>query len=144
MRLFCLIIFCLFWTPLVYAYMEVNEEEEVVAGDHNTGMYRLSSKNTLLIKKLKQVDDILSKNPNSDLYTNHAQIEDLLQDSEKDDDKKELKELLSQAISQTENIKDLVNNSSEVYQQIRNIAGSSIRDTQLTEGLSVSLRGGRT
>ena len=142
MRLFCLIMLCLFWTPLVHAYMEVNEDE-VLAGEHNTGMYKLSSTNIIKIKKLKQVDEILSKHPNGNLYADRG-IKGLLQDVEEEGKGKELSNLLSKVISQTKNIKELINNNSDAYQQIRNAANNSIKDTQIIDSINTKLIRGRT
>lgn len=142
MRLFCLIMLCLFWTPLVHAYMEVNEDE-VLAGEHNTGMYKLSSTNIMEIKKLKQVDEILSKHPNGNLYADRG-IKVLLQDVEEEGKGKELSNLLSKVISQTKNIKELINNNSDAYQQIRNAANNSIKDTQIIDSINTKLIRGRT
>lgn len=143
MRLFCLIMLCLFWTPLVHAYMEVNEDE-VLAGEHNTGMYKLSSKNIIKIKELKQIDEILSKHPNGNLYANRDGIEYLLQDAEEEGKGKELSNILSKVISQTKNIKELINNNSDAYQQIRNAANNSIKDTQIIDSINTKLIRGRT
>lgn len=142
MRLFCLIMLCLFWTPLVHAYMEVNEDE-VLAGEHNTGMYKLSSKNIIKIKELKQVDEILSKHPNGNLYADRG-IKGLLQDVEEEGKGKELSNLLSKVISQTKNIKELINNNSDAYQQIRNAANNSIKDTQIIDNINTKLIRGRS
>ena len=142
MRLFCLVLWSFLIVFPCYAYMETGETEDITAGERNTNMYRLNSTNSLEIKRLKQIDDVLEKLPNSELYTNHVQIEDLLQDSEKDSVKRELNDLLAKAINLTKDIKDLFVNNSEGYQQIRNIKDSAIKDIQVLNELNFDQKGG--
>ena len=142
MRLFCLVLWSFLIVFPCYAYTETGKDEDITAGERNTNMYRLSSANSLEIKRLKQIDDVLEKLPNSELYTNHVQIEDLLQDSEKDSVKRELNDLLAKAINLTKDIKDLFVNNSEGYQQIRNIKDSAIKDIQVLNELNFDQKGG--
>ena len=95
------------------------------------------------IKELKQIDDILSKHPNGNLYADQG-IKVLLQDVEEEGKGKELSNLLSKVISQTKNIKELINNNSDAYQQIRDAANNSIKDTQIIDSINTKLIRGRT
>ena len=45
---------------------------------------------------------------------------------------------------QTKNIKELINNNSDAYQQIRNAANNSIKDTQIIDNINTKLIRGRS
>lgn len=106
-------------------------DAQATPGEQTTNLYRLNAGSAVQLKKLRQLDKILSKNPNL-VITNNEDISDLLSNKKQVniDEQKQLAQLQQETVKRTAQKRNLIVSNSKSYQQINSILASSVRDTE--------------
>ena len=145
MKLLFALIFSLLLLPLsAGAYIDTtapSDETSVTAGEQNTNLYRLNASNFERIKKMRQIDEALAKNPNADM-SNSQEIEDLLNNKKQMDmdAQTQLAQMYKETQERTKNKNSLIVRNSDTYQQIVKIADLSVKDEAAVMSLKQKIR----
>lgn len=145
MKLLFALIFSLLFLPLsAGAYIDTtaaSDETSVTAGEQNTNLYRLNASNFERIKKMRQIDEALAKNPNADM-SNSQEIEDLLNNKKQVDmdAQTQLAQMYKETQERTKNKNSLIVRNSDTYQQIVKVADFSVKDEAAVMNLKQKIR----
>ncbi len=127
------------------AYLDTSAaagEATATAGEQNTSFYRLQASNFSRIKKMRQIDDILARNPNANLEDSQ-EIEDLLNNKKQIDmdTQSQLAQMYKDTVEITKKKNTLVTVlSADVYRQLMQTAANSIKDEATAYELKRKIR----
>ena len=143
MRIFVLLYIFLLLSSQALAYVEEDNVglTEMTAGEQNTNMYKLKSRNDYLVKKLKKIDEFSNRNGDKDVQFNVTDIKDISVMEQKDFDDRQNKKILEEIIKVTADSQVLKTNvKPEVYFSLISFKG--VKDTQVAALLQKQLSGG--
>lgn len=122
------------------AYMNV-EDAQTTPGEQTSNLYKLNAATTMKIKKLREIDKVLAKNPDA-IINSENDISDLLEDKAQIalDEQNQLVQQYQDAVKRTEQKKNLVAANSKSYQQINQVAFSAVKDAKAVFELKQKLR----
>ncbi len=122
------------------AYMNV-EEAQATPGEQTSNLYKLNAATAIKIKKLREIDKVLAKNPDA-VINSENDIADLLEDKAQMalDEQNQLTRQYQDTVKRTAQKKNLVVVNSKSYQQINQVAFSAVKDTKSVLELKQKLR----
>lgn len=122
------------------AYMNV-EEAQATPGEQTSNLYKLNAATAIKIKKLREIDKVLAKNPDA-VINSENDIADLLEDKAQMalDEQNQLTRQYQDTVKRTAHKKNLVVANSKSYQQINQVAFSAVKDTKSVLELKQKLR----
>ena len=122
------------------AYMNV-EEAQATPGEQTSNLYKLNAATAIKIKKLREIDKVLAKNPDA-VINSENDIADLLEDKAKMalDEQNQLTRQYQDTVKRTAQKKNLVADNSKSYQQINQVTFSAVKDTKAVFELKQKLR----
>lgn len=127
------------------AYLDTSAaagESTATAGEQNTSLYRLQASNFSRIKKMRQIDDILARNPGANLEDSQ-EIEDLLNNKKQIDmdTQSQLAQMYKDTIEITKKKNTLVTVlNTDVYRQLMQTAANSVKDEATAYELKRKIR----
>ena len=103
MRIILLVVVFCFSAYPALAYKEDSRigETQMTAGEQNSNLYRLQSRGSEILKKLKQADEYVGRAQASGKQVNASALEDLLNSEQKDRAEHEIEKLLAGVQQQT-------------------------------------------
>ena len=103
MRIILLVVVFCFSAYPALAYKEDSRigESQMTAGEQNSNLYRLQSRGSEILKKLKQADEYVGRAQASGKQVNASALEDLLNSEQKDRADHEIEKLLAGVRQQT-------------------------------------------
>ena len=133
MKLLFVAIFSFFWmSSSANAYIDttVDGEAEATAGEQNTNLYRLNAANFSKLKKMRQIDNVLARNPNANVE-NSREMEDLLSNKKQIDldAQAQLAQMYKDTVARTKNKNALIVKNADNYRQVLQTAANSVKDT---------------
>lgn len=122
------------------AYINV-EDAEATPGEQTSNLYKLNAATTMKIKKLREIDKVLAKNPDA-VVNNENDIADLLNDKAQIalDEQNQLTQQYQDTLKRTAQKRNLVVANSKSYQQINQVAFSAVKDTKVVFELKQKMR----
>lgn len=129
----------------VQAYLDTSAaagESTATAGEQNTSLYRLQASNFSRIKKMRQIDDILARNPGANLEDSQ-EIEDLLNNKKQIDmdTQSQLAQMYKDTVEITKKKNTLVTVlNTDVYRQLMQTAANSVKDEATAYELKRKIR----
>ena len=122
------------------AYMNV-EDAQATPGEQTSNLYKLNAATTMKIKKLREIDKVLAKNPDA-VVNNENDIADLLNDKAQIalDEQNQLTQQYQDTLKRTAQKRNLVVANSKSYQQINQVAFSAVKDTKVVFELKQKMR----
>ena len=129
----------------VQAYLDTSAaagESTATAGEQNTSLYRLQASNFSRIKKMRQIDDILARNPDANLEDSQ-EIEDLLNNKKQIDmdTQSQLAQMYKDTVEITKKKNTLVTVlNTDVYRQLMQTAVNSVKDEATAYELKRKIR----
>lgn len=129
----------------VQAYLDTSAaagESTATAGEQNTSLYRLQASNFSRIKKMRQIDDILARNPDANLEDSQ-EIEDLLNNKKQIDmdTQSQLAQMYKDTVEITKKKNTLVTVlNTDVYRQLMQTAANSVKDEATAYELKRKIR----
>lgn len=122
------------------AYMNV-EEAQATPGEQTSNLYKLNAATAIKIKKLREIDKVLARNPDA-VINSENDIADLLEDKAQMalDEQNQLTLQYQDTVKRTAQKKNLVVVNSKSYQQINQVAFSAVKDTKSVLELKQKLR----
>lgn len=122
------------------AYINI-EDAEATPGEQTSNLYKLNAATTMKIKKLREIDKILAKNPDA-VVNNENDIADLLNDKAQIalDEQNQLAQQYQDTLKRTAQKRNLVVANSKSYQQINQVAFSAVKDTKAVFELKQKMR----
>ena len=122
------------------AYMNV-EDAKATPGEQTSNLYKLNAATTMKIKKLREIDKVLAKNPDA-VVNNENDIADLLNDKTQIalDEQNQLTQQYQDTLKRTAQKRNLVVANSKSYQQINQVAFSAVKDTKVVFELKQKMR----
>lgn len=126
-----------------FSYIEIADKDDAVAtaGEQNTNLYQLNLQGTAAVKKLKKVDDIITRDEAAGKNLTFYDVNELLESDavkqEKEDQKFLLKEV-AKMISEPKKLNNVIDVS--IYTQLKNLPADK-RDSQIARQLMNSLKG---
>ncbi len=122
------------------AYMNV-EEAQATPGEQTSNLYKLNAATAIKIKKLREIDKVLAKNPDA-VINSENDIADLIEDKAQMalDEQNQLTRQYQDTVKRTAQKKNLVVVNSKSYQQINQVAFSAVKDTKSVLELKQKLR----
>lgn len=129
----------------VQAYLDTSAaagESTATAGEQNTSLYRLQASNFSRIKKMRQIDDILARNPDANLEDSQ-EIEDLLNNKKQIDmdTQSQLAQMYKDTVEITKKKNTLVTVlNTDVYRQLMQTAAKSVKDEATAYELKRKIR----
>lgn len=122
------------------AYINV-EDAEATPGEQTSNLYKLNAATTMKIKKLREIDKVLAKNPDA-VVNNENDIADLLNDKTQIalDEQNQLTQQYQDTMKRTAQKRNLVVANSKSYQQINQVAFSAVKDTKVVFELKQKMR----
>ena len=122
------------------AYMNV-EEAQATPGEQTSNLYKLNAATAIKIKKLREIDKVLARNPDA-VINSENDIADLLEDKAQMalDEQNQLTLQYQDTVKRTAQKKNLVVSNSKSYQQINQVAFSAVKDTKSVLELKQKLR----
>ena len=144
MKLLLAAIFSFFWlSSLANAYIDttVDGEAEATAGEQNTNLYRLNAANFSKLKKMRQIDNVLARNPNANVE-NSREMEDLLSNKKQVDldAQAQLAQMYKDTVARTKNKNALIVKNADNYHQVLQTAANSVKDTTAIIALKQKIR----
>ena len=144
MKLLLVAIFSFFWlSSSANAYIDttVDGEAEATAGEQNTNLYRLNAANFSKLKKMRQIDNVLARNPNADVE-NSREMEDLLSNKRQVDidAQAQLAQMYKDTVARTKNKNALIVKNADNYRQVLQTAANSVKDTTAITALKQKIR----
>ncbi len=144
MKLLFAVIFSFFLLPFsVYAYIDttVDGEAEATAGEQNTNLYRLNADNLSRLKKMRQIDNVLARNPNANIE-NSQEMEDLLSNKKQVDldAQAQLAQMYKDTVDRTKNKNALIVKNADDYRQVLQTAANSVKDVEVITNLKQRIR----
>ena len=127
------------------AYLDTSAaagESTATAGEQNTSLYRLQASNFSRIKKMRQIDDILARNPGANLEDSQ-EIEDLLNNKKQIDmdTQSQLAQMYKDTVEITKKKNTLVTVlNTDVYRQLMQTAANSVKDEATAYELKRKIR----
>lgn len=127
------------------AYLDTSAaagESIATAGEQNTSLYRLQASNFSRIKKMRQIDDILARNPGANLEDSQ-EIEDLLNNKKQIDmdTQSQLAQMYKDTVEITKKKNTLVTVlNTDVYRQLMQTAANSVKDEATAYELKRKIR----
>lgn len=140
MKLLLSILSFMLLSHMALAYMNV-EDAQATPGEQTSNLYKLNAATTMKIKKLREIDKVLAKNPDA-IINSENDISDLLEDKAQIalDEQNQLVQQYQDAVKRTEQKKNLVVANSKSYQQINQVAFSAVKDAKAVFELKQKLR----
>ena len=122
------------------AYINI-EDAEATPGEQTSNLYKLNAATTMKIKKLREIDKVLAKNPDA-VVNNENDIADLLNDKAQIalDEQNQLTQQYQDTLKRTAQKRNLVVANSKSYQQINQVAFSAVKDTKAVFELKQKMR----
>lgn len=144
MKLLFVAIFSFFWmSSSANAYIDttVDGEAEATAGEQNTNLYRLNAANFSKLKKMRQIDNVLARNPNANVE-NSREMEDLLSNKKQVDldAQAQLAQMYKDTVARTKNKNALIVKNADNYRQVLQTAANSVKDTAAITDLKQIIR----
>lgn len=144
MKLLLAAIFSFFWlSSSANAYIDttVDGEAEATAGEQNTNLYRLNAANFSKLKKMRQIDNVLARNPNANVE-NSREMEDLLSNKKQVDldAQAQLAQMYKDTVARTKNKNTLIVKNADNYRQVLQTAANSVKDTAAITALKQKIR----
>lgn len=144
MKLLFVAIFSFFWmSSSANAYIDttVDGEAEATAGEQNTNLYRLNAANFSKLKKMRQIDNVLARNPNANVE-NSREMEDLLSNKKQVDldAQAQLAQMYKDTVARTKNKNALIVKNADNYRQVLQTAANSVKDTAAITDLKQKIR----
>lgn len=144
MKLLFVAIFSFFWmSSSANAYIDttVDGEAEATAGEQNTNLYRLNAANFSKLKKMRQIDNVLARNPNANVE-NSREMEDLLSNKKQVDldVQAQLAQMYKDTVARTKNKNALIVKNADNYRQVLQTAANSVKDTAAITDLKQIIR----
>lgn len=144
MKLLFAAIFSFFWlSSSANAYIDttVEGEAEATAGEQNTNLYRLNAANFSKLKKMRQIDNVLARNPNANVE-NSREMEDLLSNKKQIDldTQAQLEQMYKDTVASTKNKNALIVKNADNYRQVLQTAANSVKDTAAITDLKQKIR----
>lgn len=144
MKLLFVAIFSFFWlSSSANAYIDttVEGEAEATAGEQNTNLYRLNAANFSKLKKMRQIDNVLARNPNANVE-NSREMEDLLSNKKQVDldTQAQLDQMYKDTVARTKNKNALIVKNADNYRQVLQTAANSVKDTAAITDLKQKIR----
>lgn len=144
MKLLFAAIFSFFWlSSSANAYIDttVEGEAEATAGEQNTNLYRLNVANFSKLKKMRQIDNVLARNPNANVE-NSREMEDLLSNKKQIDldAQAQLAQMYKDTVARTKNKNALIVKNADNYRQVLQTAANSVKDTAAITDLKQKIR----
>lgn len=144
MKLLFVAIFSFFWlSSSANAYIDttVEGEAEATAGEQNTNLYRLNAANFSKLKKMRQIDNVLARNPNANVE-NSREMEDLLSNKKQIDldAQAQLAQMYKDTVARTKNKNALIVKNADNYRQVLQTAANSVKDTAAITDLKQKIR----
>lgn len=144
MKLLFVAIFSFFWmSSSANAYIDttVDGEAEATAGEQNTNLYRLNAANFSKLKKMRQIDNVLARNPNANVE-NSREMEDLLSNKKQVDldTQAQLAQMYKDTVARTKNKNALIVKNADNYRQVLQTAANSVKDTAAITDLKQKIR----
>lgn len=144
MKLLFVAIFSFFWmSSSANAYIDttVEGEAEATAGEQNTNLYRLNAANFSKLKKMRQIDNVLARNPNANVE-NSREMEDLLSNKKQVDldAQAQLAQMYKDTVARTKNKNALIVKNADNYRQVLQTAANSVKDTAAITDLKQIIR----
>ena len=144
MKLLFVAIFSFFWlSSSANAYIDttVEGEAEATAGEQNTNLYRLNAANFSKLKKMRQIDNVLARNPNANVE-NSREMEDLLSNKKQVDldTQAQLEQMYKDTVALTKNKNALIVKNADNYRQVLQTAANSVKDTAAITDLKQKIR----
>ncbi len=144
MKLLFAAIFSFFWlSSSANAYIDttVEGEAEATAGEQNTNLYRLNAANFSKLKKMRQIDNVLARNPNANVE-NSREMEDLLSNKKQVDldTQAQLAQMYKDTVARTKNKNALIVKNADNYRQVLQTAANSVKDTAAITDLKQKIR----
>lgn len=144
MKLLFAVIFSFFWlSSSANAYIDttVEGEAEATAGEQNTNLYRLNAANFSKLKKMRQIDNVLARNPNANVE-NSREMEDLLSNKKQIDldAQAQLAQMYKDTVARTKNKNALIVKNADNYRQVLQTAANSVKDTAAITDLKQKIR----
>lgn len=122
------------------AYINV-EDAQATPGEQTSNLYKLNAATTMKIKKLREIDKALAKNPDA-VVNNENDIADLLNDKAQIalDEQNQLVQQYQDTLKRTAQKRNLIVANSKSYQQINQVAFSAVKDTKAIFELKQKMR----
>lgn len=144
MKLLFVAIFSFFWmlsSANAYIDTTVEGEAEATAGEQNTNLYRLNAANFSKLKKMRQIDNVLARNPNANVE-NSREMEDLLSNKKQIDldAQAQLAQMYKDTVARTKNKNALIVKNADNYRQVLQTAANSVKDTAAITDLKQKIR----
>lgn len=144
MKLLFVAIFSFFWmSSSANAYIDttVEGEAEATAGEQNTNLYRLNAANFSKLKKMRQIDNVLARNPNANVE-NSREMEDLLSNKKQVDldAQAQLAQMYKDTVARTKNKNALIVKNADNHRQVLQTAANSVKDTAAITDLKQKIR----
>ena len=144
MKLLFVAIFSFFWmlsSANAYIDTTVEGEAEATAGEQNTNLYRLNAANFSKLKKMRQIDNVLARNPNANVE-NSREMEDLLSNKKQVDldAQAQLAQMYKDTVARTKNKNALIVKNADNYRQVLQTAANSVKDTAAITDLKQIIR----
>ncbi len=144
MKLLFAVIFSFFLLPFsVNAYIDttVDGEAEATAGEQNTNLYRLNADNLSRLKRMRQIDNVLARNPNANIE-NSQEMEDLLSNKKQVDldEQAQLAQMYKDTVARTKNKNALIVKNADDYRQVLQTAANSVKDVEVITNLKQRIR----
>ena len=141
--LFMVFVISLCNMSIASAYIEDKDvdEAEIAAGDQNTNLYRLQNDGMYKIKKLKEIDELVTKKKAAGFYVDVSDMETLLTTSQQDKDNDILKSLEEDVDKQVSSPKKLkVEYTPDIYKNIIEIQRTGIKDKDVAATIISELK----
>lgn len=141
--LFSIALFFFLSVSSSFAYLEVETagDAKATANEQTTNLYLLNHSNSSTLKRLKNIEELYSKNPELANKLSHDEIEQIASgdssELQRQDILKEIKQYLHKAISNKSSL--IVKRDANFYQQLTNNALQSKNDRGILSGLSMKL-----
>ncbi|MCI5635230.1 MAG: hypothetical protein MR350_07275 [Alphaproteobacteria bacterium] len=144
MKLLFAVIFSFFLLPFsANAYIDttVDGEAEATAGEQNTNLYRLNADNLSRLKRMRQIDNVLARNPNANIE-NSQEMEDLLSNKKQVDldEQAQLAQMYKDTVARTKNKNALIVKNADDYRQVLQTAANSVKDVEVITNLKQRIR----
>lgn len=133
--------FLLLFSANAYIDTTVDGEAETTAGEQNTNLYRLNADNLSRLKKMRQIDNVLARNPNANIE-NSQEMEDLLSNKKQVDldEQAQLAQMYKDTVARAKNKNALIVKNADDYRQVLQTAANSVKDVEVITNLKQRIR----
>ncbi len=143
MKIILLFLMVCFSASPALAYKEDSRagETQLTAGEQNSNFYRLTSRGSEALKKLKQADEYVGRVQASGRQVNASALEDLLNSEQKDKAEQEIERLAADVRRQTAEYAQLrVVPDHSMFEMLTNMRSQQAKDADMAQQLAGQLQ----